>query len=277
MIMNLTVIILTKDEGKNLPYCLHSLKDVAAEIYIVDSGSSDKTLEIAQKHACKIYRHPFENQAKQLNWAIENLPIQTEWVMRLDADERLTPELAEELKNRLSCASEQTTGWMIKRQVYFMSKRIRFGGYYPIWLLRIWRHGIGRCEDRWMDEHVVLSRGKVEKMKYDFIDENHKGLSFWLAKHDGYADREVRDILFADKQQSSLEGNPLQVKIKRFFKYKIYYRLPLFFRPALYFCWRYFFLLGFLDGVRGFMFHFMQGFWYRFWVDCKIYDQRRKT
>ncbi len=277
--MLLSVIILTKNEEANLLNCLNSLQNLNAEIFVVDSGSTDQTVEIAQKARCQVFEHPFENQAKQLNWAIQNLPIATPWLMRLDADERLTPELVEELKLVLPQTSDDITGYQVKRRVFFMNRWIRHGGYYPTWLLRIWRTGLGTCEQRWMDEHIVLSQGKVANFQQDIIDENKKDLSFWIDKHNHYADREVKDLLNMVVEQDDpllKKGQLSQASQRRWIKKNFYGRSPLFFRAFLYFLMRYTIGLGFLDGKEGLIFHFLQGFWYRFLVDAKIYELRKK-
>ncbi|WP_199248739.1 glycosyltransferase family 2 protein [[Phormidium] sp. ETS-05] len=276
--MILSIVILTKNEGANLPTCLASLQPLNAEIFIVDSGSTDGTVEIAQQFGCQVFQHPWENYAKQLNWALENLPITTPWLMRLDADERLTPELAEELQRILPATSKDISGYQVKRRVFFMGRWIRHGGYYPTWLLRVWRTGLGTCEQRWMDEHIVLSEGKIADLHHDIIDENHKGLSFWVEKHNSYADREVKDILGIGLEDDTLlnKGQKSQASQRRWVKQNLYARTPLFLRAFIYFIMRYTIGLGFLDGKEGLIFHFLQGFWYRFLVDAKIYELRRQ-
>ncbi|MFQ4140795.1 glycosyltransferase family 2 protein [Chlorogloeopsis sp. ULAP02] len=274
----LSVIILTKNEELNLPTCLGSLQKLNAKIFIVDSGSTDRTVEIAQKAGCQVFNHPFENQAKQLNWAIENLPITTNWIMRLDADERLTPELVEELESILPKTSNGITGYQVKRRVFFMGRWMRHGGYYPTWLLRIWRNGTGTCEQRWMDEHMILSKGKIANLQHDIIDENQKGLSFWTDKHNRYAEREVKDILNISVEQDDFllkKGQFSQASQRRWVKKNLYARSPLFLRAFLYFLLRYIVGLGFLDGKEGLIFHVLQGFWYRFLIDAKIYELRK--
>ncbi|MEP0748819.1 MULTISPECIES: glycosyltransferase family 2 protein [unclassified Coleofasciculus] len=278
-LMLLSVIILTKDEEANLPKCLASLQNLGAEVFVVDAGSSDRTVEIARESGCQVFEHPFENHAAQINWAIENLPIKTPWIMRLDADERLTPELVEELKQILPYTEEKITGYQVKRRVFFMGRWIRHGGYYPTWLLRIWRTDFGVCEQRWMDEHIVLKQGKIAKFKDDIIDENKKGLSFWIDKHNRYADREVKDMvsLVAEKEDDLLKSSQYSQAIgRRWIKKNLYTRSPLFLRAFVYFFMRYIIGLGFLDGVEGLIFHFLQGFWYRFLVDAKIYEEQKK-
>ncbi|KAI9130461.1 glycosyltransferase family 2 protein [Acaryochloris sp. CCMEE 5410] len=277
--MLLSIIILTKDEAANLPICLSSLQPLGADIYIVDSGSTDETIDIARQYGCKVYKHAFENYAKQLNWALTNLPIQTSWVMRLDADERVTPELSSELQQKLSNTPQEISGYQVKRRVFFMGRWIKHGGYYPTWLLRIWRTGSGTCEQRWMDEHMVLSQGKIANLKNDIIDENQKGLTFWTNKHNHYADREIQDMLgvLLDSDDPLIHNQQRsQAQQRRWVKNNLYSRSPLFLRAFIYFLLRYTVGLGFLDGMEGLVFHFLQGFWYRFLVDAKLYEQRQQ-
>jgi glycosyltransferase involved in cell wall biosynthesis len=275
----LSIVILTKNEEANLPATLASLRELEADVFVVDSRSTDRTVAVAQQAGCQVFDHPFKNQAQQLNWALQNLPITTPWIMRLDADERLTPELVEELKRILPQTPEEITGYQVKRRVFFMGRWIRYGGYYPTWLLRIWRTGLGTCEQRNMDEHIILSRGKITNLQHDIIDENQKGLSFWTDKHNRYADREVKDFLsvMSDTNDDLLKRGQLsQASRRRWVKTNLYARSPLFFRALLYFLMRYTIGLGFLDGIEGLVFHFLQGFWYRFLVDAKIYELQKK-
>lgn len=275
----LSVIILTYNEEANLPVCLDSLKALDADIYIVDSGSTDKTVEIALNAACQVVEHPFENQAQQLNWALDNLPISTPWTMRLDADERITPELVQELKQTLLVAPENISGYEVKRRVFFMGRWIRHGGYYPTWLLRVWRTGLGSCEQRWMDEHMVLAEGEIANLDHDIIDENNKGLNFWIDKHNRYANREVKDMLALTLQEEDSlldQDQTSQASQRRWVKKNLYGQSPMFLRALIYFMLRYTVGLGFLDGLEGLIFHFLQGFWYRFLVDAKIYEVKRQ-
>lgn len=271
----LSVIILTMNEELNLPFCLESLKGLNADVFVVDSGSTDRTDDIAKSFGVCMVGHPFENYARQFNWALSNLPITTPWCMRLDADENLTRELVAELRNTLPVVTNETMGFIIKRRVHFLGRWMRHGCYYPVWLLRVWRTGTARCEDRWMDEHMVISQGSVISLKNDIIDENHKGLSFWVEKHNHYADREVRDLLMMHRGQrrDELLGQPAS---RRRLKRNLYCKAPLFFRAFLYWFYRYFFCLGFLDGLPGLVFHFLQAFWYRFLVDAKLYELRKR-
>lgn len=274
----LTIIVLTRDEEKNLPHLLESIQDLQASMWVVDSGSTDATIRIAEQWGCQTVFHEWTNHAKQLNWALETLPVGTPWVARMDADERFTPELVNELKETLPVLPKDVAGLLVKRRVYFMGKWIRFGGYYPTWLLRFWRNGQGLCEDRAMDEHMIISGGTPVQLRNDIIDENHKGLTFWIDKHNHYATREMQDILACEVKDipESPEILSGQAANKRWLKQNIYVRSPLFLRAVLYWVYRYLFLAGFLDGAPGFIFHFLQAAWYRFLVDAKIYELRRR-
>jgi glycosyltransferase involved in cell wall biosynthesis len=268
---SLSVVILTKDEEINLPVALQSLRPLGAKVFIVDSGSSDRTISIAEAEGCSVVQHTFTTHARQLNWALENLPIGSDWVMRLDADERLMPELIAELRAELPRLPDDVTGLMLKRRVYFWGRWIKHGGYYPIWLLRIWRRGAVVCEDRDMDEHMLVLRGRIARLKHDIIDENNKGLGFWIDKHNGYASKEVA-ALRAGTTIRDGERAGATIMRKRFLKDRIYSRSPLFVRAFLYWFFRYFLQLGFLDGRAGFVFHFLQCLWYRVLVDAKLID-----
>ena len=279
--LDLSVIILTYNEEIHIERCIKSIYGWVNDIFIVDSYSTDKTLEIASRYTNNIYKHEFVNYANQFNWTLENLPIKTEWVMRLDADEYVTDELRDELLEKLEKFPDEIVGLYVKRRVYFMGRWIKHGAYYPIWLLRIWRKGKGYCEQRWMDEHIKITEGKCAFLENDIVDYSLKPLHWWINKHNSYATREAIDLLNYkywfmkyDEIKPKLFGT--QEKRKRWLKMR-YSRLPLFVRPFLYFLYRYFFKLGLLDGKEGLIWHFLQGFWYRFLVDAKIYEIERKA
>lgn len=261
MKLPVTVIILTKDEEVHLASCLESIKDWTDEILIVDSFSSDGTEKIAARYGAKFFQHPFENQAQQFNWALAELSVSNPWVLRLDADERMTRDLWEEIAIVLPRIKGNICGFLMKRRVYFMGRWIRHGGYYPTWFLRLFRYGLAKSEEREVDEHLVLLEGRTQKLKNDFIDENKRNLYWWTEKHNQYADREIQAII----------RRPISQKRNLDF----YYRWPVFFRAFAYFFYRYFFRLGFLDGQEGLVFHFLQGCWYRFLVDAKLMEYKR--
>jgi glycosyltransferase involved in cell wall biosynthesis len=256
-----SVVILANNEEKNLGQCLRSVSGWAHEVVVVDSGSTDRTMDIAREYGARVLKHDFINQADQFNWALENAALSGDWVLRLDADEYPTEELKAEIDRTLPETPQDVTGFSLKRRNYFMGKWIRYGGYYPAWILRLFRRGVGRSDDREMDERIVLVSGRAERMQNDFIDDNHNGLSAWMEKHVRYASREAKAYL------TSRSGEPG----RRMF----YYRFPPFIRALLYFVYRYIVRLGFLDGVRGLIFHFLQGLWYRFLVDVRIFELTR--
>jgi glycosyltransferase involved in cell wall biosynthesis len=246
------------------------------KVFIVDSGSADRTVEIAESLGAKVVYNPWITYAVQFNFGIENNPFTTKWLMRMDADEYVTAELAEEINQKLSALPETATGVYVKRRVMFMNQWIRRGGYYPIWLLRLWHRNKGICEELWMDEHIKLSEGQTVQFKNDIVDHNLNNLTWWTQKHNNYAIREVIDLLdikynFADTERVIPKLFGTQEQRKRFLKLK-YASLPLFTRPFVYFLYRYFVKLGFLDGRKGLIWHFLQGLWYRFLVDAKIYE-----
>lgn len=277
---DLTVIILTHNEEAHIERCITSFLSLVKDVYVVDSYSSDNTVDICESLGVKVELRAWKNYADQFQWALDNLPIQTEWVMRLDADEYFNPELANNIPPLLSNANKDTTGYLCKRRNTFLGKKIIFGGYDPISLLRIWRHGFGRIESRWMDEHIVLSKGNTESVNGELIHDNIERNSVWTDKHNKYADREMIDVILKKYGIGNLDDqlkntDSFSAKFKRHIKERIYNRLPLFIRPTLYFIFRYFICLGFLDGKAGFAYHFLQGYWYRSLVDVRIYEVER--
>jgi glycosyltransferase involved in cell wall biosynthesis len=280
---NLITIILTLNEEIHIERCINSLLPLTTSIIIIDSYSTDHTIEIATNLCAKVFEHRFINQAKQLNWALDQLDPKDGWVMRMDADEYLEDELVHELNRELPKLPDNIDGIYLKRKVFFGGKWIRHGGFYPHILLRIWRNGKGRAEQRWMDEHIALPVGsKTIIAQGHLIDDNQKGISFWIDKHNQYASREAVELLnlkyplFARDQ--SLQGfDDPQAKKKRYIKEKYYSRLPAVFRAFIYYFYRYFLKLGFLDGYQGFVWHFMQGFWYRLLVDVKMMEIEKKS
>ncbi len=270
---DLTVIILTKNEEQNIPKCIASLGDLPRRIVIVDSYSTDGTVDLARSLGADVYEHPFESHAAQFNWALENTDLSTEWIMRLDADEELLPQLVDELKEKLNTLPDTVNGIILRRRVYFLGRWLKHGGKYPELLLRVFRRGHGRSEMRQMDEHLVLTDGECVTSKYDFSDNNQKSLEWWIAKHNWYSNKEVLDCL-AGEEDAAVDGGSSsgQAKTKRVIKKHGYYKLPKFFRAHLYFFYRYYIRLGFLDGKEGKIYTFLQAYWYRFLVDAKLYE-----
>lgn len=277
---SISAIILTYNEEKHIARCIQSLKGLIDDVFVIDSYSSDRTVEIAESLGARVFKNPWKNYATQFNWALENCPIQTDWVWRIDADEYLVPAKGVDIKKQLSGFADDITGVYVKRKVVFLGRALKYGGWYPVWHLKLWRAGVGFCENRWMDEHIKLSSGKTESIDCDQIDENLNDLSWWTDKHNSYSSRELIDLL--DIQFNIFSQNTVVPKLlgsgeqrKRWLKMR-YVNLPLFLRPAFYFIYRYFFKFGFLDGKAGFVWHVLQGFWYRFLVDAKIFELKRR-
>jgi glycosyltransferase involved in cell wall biosynthesis len=278
---SLTAIILTYNEEMHLQRCLDSLKGVAQEIVVIDSFSTDSTQQIAEQYGARFYQNKFSNHANQINWGIEHGEITTDWVIRVDADEFLSEELAENIKKNLGNMNSNVHGIRVKRLMYFFDKPIRKGGMYPIWHTKIWRNRSAYCEQRWMDERMKLNQGETASLEGDLIDHNLNNLTWWTQKHNGYATREAIDIL--DKKFNFTNSIVVQASLfgagearRRWFKQR-YLNLPLFVRPILFWFVRYFIQGGFIEGKRGFIWNILQCGWYRFLVDAKIYEAYKKA
>lgn len=275
--LDLSVIILTYNEELHIRRCLENVASIAQRIFVVDCFSTDKTKEIAQKLGATVIEHKWPgNQAEQFNWALDNLPIDTQWVLRLDADEYLLPDLIEELQEKLPGMPEDVTGIIFNRRHIFMDKWMK-RGIYPVKLLRVFRYGKGMCEQRLMDEHIQLTEGYAIEFEHDFCDHNMNNLSWFCHKHVNYAIREAVDLLDIElnltgvaETDSDKEISP-QALAKRMKKHK-YAKQPLFWRSFAYFCYRYFLKGACLDGKIGFIWTFLQGWWYRMLVDAKVYE-----
>jgi glycosyltransferase involved in cell wall biosynthesis len=273
-VTNLAIVILTHNEAIHISRVLSNVAPIAREIFVIDSFSSDNTVELARSAGATVLQNKFVNYAKQFEWALNNAPIASEWVMRLDADELLTSELIQEIERVLPSLPGSVTGINLNRRHIFLGRWIRHGGRYPLVLLRIWRKGSARIEQRWMDEHMTLMSGEAITLTHDFMDDNLNDLTFFTTKHNGYATREAIDVL-AQKYRlfQSVGSVPLgsaQASSKRRLKEKLYNRLGLWAGPFGYFLFRYVFQLGMLDGREGLIYHLLQGFWYRFLVAAKV-------
>lgn len=289
--VDLTIIILTKNEDANLRKCIESFQGIAKRFVIVDSFSSDETEILCRQlnselnkigSSLDFYQNQWISYADQFNWGLQNTNITTAWSMRMDADEELTEALAKEINEKLMTIKKPINGIILRRRVYFMGRWIKHGGRYPELLLRIFRTGKAFCEMKIMDEHMILSEGTTVEFKNDLIDNNQKDLEWWIAKHNWYSNREVLDhqMTLSNTMDKNLEKGGTssgQAKIKRVIKNNGYYKLPKFFRAHLYFIYRYYIKLGFLDGPEGRIFHFLQAYWYRFLVDAKIYECEKKN
>lgn len=278
------VIILTYNEEQHLARALDSVASFATQVFVVDSFSTDATALIAEERGATVVTRTFLNYADQFQWALDNLPITADWTMRLDADEVIDSPLVEELNRKLPALTTDRGigGINLKRRHVFMGRWVRYGGRYPLILTRLWRSGHGRIEDRWMDEHIIIDSGRTVLLDNYFSDVNLNDLTFFTDKHNKYAVREAIDVLNAKYDLFPTEicvtpkSASFQASVKRAFKDKLYNKLPFWVGPVGYFVYRYVIQLGFLDGRSGLIYHFLQGFWYRFLVGAKVYEYERE-
>ncbi len=278
---SLSVLILTFNEERHIERCIKSVDLIAKNIFIIDSFSTDKTVEIAKKLGAEVLQNQWpNNHSVQFNWALENCNIKTKYVMRLDADEVISSKLANEIKEELLQVND-IRGYILNRGHIFLGKKMLHGGTYPTQLLRIWEHGRGYCENKLMDEHIVFNGDyKTKILKGSFWDHNLNNITWWIEKHNGYAIKEAIEQLnkkynFLNENQETLDNE--EFSIKKFLKHQFYEKLPKSLRSFLYFHYRYIFRLGFLDGYQGLVWNFLQGFWYRFLVDVKVYEIEKKA
>ncbi len=274
MACDMTAIVLTKNEEKNIGNCLDSIRGLVERVIVVDSGSTDRTVEIAKSYGAEVYHHEWIHYANQFNWALDNIEIRSKWIYRIDADEVVTPELKNEIE--AACAehdSDDVNAFIMKFKIFFMGRFLTHGGVYPFYNVTIFRNGFGRYEDRAMGEHIVVNSGSTAMLSNDCLHYDFKSLDAWIDKHNKYATREVDDyyaVRSANSELANLYGEAEKAKTLRD---GLYYRLPKFFRAHLYFFYRYYVKLGFLDGKPGKIYAFLQAYWYRYLVDAKLYER----
>lgn len=282
-VLAISVIVLTFDEELNLGACLQSVANWVDEIYVLDSGSRDGTLDIARRYRAQIFEHPFESHAKQWNWALTNLPIKHDWVLGLDADQRITAELRQELAalfvpaQPIDAPGPPLDGLFIKRRQVWRGRWIKHGTYYPKYLLKLFRKSRVCMDERDVMDHHFYVNGATRNLQFDLIEENLKenDLTFWIDKHNRYA-----RLLAQEEWLKRNRGGDTLIRARAFgnpdertlWLKQRWYAFPLYVRPFFYFFFRYFFRLGFLDGKQGFLFHFLQGFWFRLLVDVHLDD-----
>lgn len=275
-------IVLAGQEEMHIARCLDSLHGICEEIVVVDCFSDDRTREIAKQHGAMVLTHEWRNYAEQFNWALNNAPITANWVWRIDADEYLDGGLGLAVKNAIADCKDDINGVYVRRLIKFLGRPLMHGGWYPTYHLKVFRRGFGECENRWMDEHIILKSGKTITVNIgNQVDDNHKSLTWWTNKHNSYATRQVVDLLMMeyglDDRRNTVQPKLLgtEEQRKRWLEMK-YLKAPLFVRPLINFFLRYIIKGGFRDGKEGLVWHFLQGFWYRFLVDAKIFELRRQ-
>lgn len=282
MANDITAIILTKNEEKHIARCIGSLKGICDDILIVDSFSDDSTCEIAEDMGARVVRNKWKNYATQFNYGVHNCNVRTEWIWRIDADEYLEGGLGEAVKAALGKCDDDVNGVYVRKRIDFMGRPLLHGGWYPTYHLKVFRRGHGECENRWMDEHIRLFDGRAVTVGTgNQVDANLNDLTWWTEKHNGYATREMADMLMmkygldAKAQEVVPRFFGTEEQRKRWLKMK-YIKAPLFVRPFVNFFLRYVLKRGFLDGREGFVWHILQGFWYRMLVDAKIFELEKR-
>ena len=273
---DISVIILTLNEERHIVRAILNARKVARAVFVVDSFSTDRTVELATNLGAHVCQHRFTTHAHQLQWALDTLKITTQWVLRLDADEYLTDALIAEIEARLEHTPPTVAGYTMHRLYKFMGREIKHG-IVPMMPMRLFRTGKARVEDKLMDEHLYLTEGVVANLEGALYDDSLITLAEWTAKHNGYADREALDMLCTEygiNDESLVHNTGANSAKVRARKLK-YVRLPLFWRCFAFFIYRYFIRLGFLDGKEGFLWHFLQGWWYRTLADAKVYELKK--
>lgn len=278
----ISVIILTYNESVNIAACLENVGDWADQVFVVDSFSTDTTLEIAKSKGVQIYQNPFETMAQQRNWSLSNLPLTNDWVMFLDADEWLTPELKDELGNVLPSLPENIGGLYIRRRFIWFGRWLQHGGMYK-WILRTVRRNGAKVEMAGRREYMQV-KGQTLRLQNDMLHEDHKGLADWIQKHNKYATQEALELLNSYRGhnlttgwQNAMAAPGAETENQWIISLRNYWnRLPLFLRPFLSFIIKYFLLLGVLDGLPGLIYYFFHDLWYPFLVDAKLMELRKK-
>lgn len=279
--LKLTVIILTFNSENSLIKVVESCKNIASRIVVVDSGSSDQTVNIAKDLGCEVVQHEFENYSNQRNWAQAYAKLQPEdWVMHVDSDEILSPELAESIRSELTDAPKDIDGYLVRRLSYFLGHPIKFGHINPSWHLRLFKASKGFCENRLYDQHFIVS-GKTRKLQGLLLDLQLTTIEKWTASHNRWSSAEALEIFLQPQVAKGSNSQILPANLqgdlrmqKRWLKNNIYYRNPPLLRAFIFFIYSYFFRLGFLDGQVGLIYHVLQAFWFRFLTDSKIIEMQ---
>lgn len=273
----LDVLIITRNEEANIRSCLQAVI-WAENVFVVDSLSTDRTVEIAEAMGAHVYSHPFEGYPQQRNWALDNLPFSHDWILMLDADERIPPALAEEMAQVVASDRAVHAGYYLKRRFFFLGRWLKHGGLYPTWLLRLFRRDRATLENRPLNEHVVLDGDSGYLVQpFDHLDQ--RPLADWISKHNRYAKLEAEEFIqetFQGGYQGTIKVRfwGKQVERKRWIKLNVWNQIPLLVRPFLFFFRNYFLKGGFLDGRQGFIYHVLWSFWVRFLIDVKIIEHQ---
>lgn len=272
---DLTAIILTKDEEKNIAACLNSIAGFAKRAVVIDCGSRDRTAEIAKSLGADVITHAFTYYAAQFNYGLDNANIDTKWTLRLDADERFTPAAIKKCEQLMrKHENDDVNGIVMQADFYFLGRLMKHGVTNKRKIM-VFKTGIGRIEDRKRDAHTVLSSGRTVAISERFLHYDFKDLNSYIARYNWYAGRELYDYV-AYQEGASQDANTDEALMRhRRKKFGLYYRAPRFFRAWLWFVYNYYFKLGFLDGREGYIYSYFEYYWYRFLIDARIFEYEK--
>lgn len=272
---DVTAIIPTFNEESNIKDCINSLRGFAENIILMDNYSTDKTKEIAESLGAKVIQSE-KSYKERLNEGINLDEIATQWVLNIDADERLTPDSCKELTKLTEKygKNKQVNGIVLHYYFVFMGKLLKHG-FHP-YKMRLFKKGAAFMENKELDEHFVLKEGKSVRQKTYLIHHDFKGMDSFILKLNSFSQRVAKEYWSLKEHESTLnyEGLAPVSRFRRFVKYHLYYKIPIIFRSHLYYIYYYYFNLGFLDGTRGKMFQWMYIYWYKFLSDCYIYEHK---
>ena len=278
----ISILIPAKNEAANLRDCLASCR-FAAEVVVVDSGSTDGTPAIAREFGAQVIDFQWNGRfPKKKNWSLAHVPWRHEWVFILDADERITPALAAEL-GRVAAAPD-CDAYFVNRRFWFLDGWLMHCGYYPSWNIRFIRHRLGRFEeyadlndtgsgDNEVHEHVLV-QGKLGRLQHELDHYAFPTIDVWVEKHNRYANWEARILASAEGHKAAVAPHSDTAITRRRRLKRLASRLP--FRPALRFLYHYVIRRGFLDGYRGYVFCRLMAF-YEFLSVAKAEELRRRA
>ena len=276
MAADLTAVILTRNETKNLPNCLAALQGWVSAVVVVDSGSTDDTVAIARQAGATVLPHPYDNAPAQWNWALQAAPVSTNWVLALDADQRVTPALRDQILTALPATPPEVAGYYVERHLIFRGRRLRWGGCTRP-MLKLFRTGQARCDEREAPDMRFFPQRETRRLSGALLEDNmnERDLVWWASKQQRFA----RQLAVSewDGRLGAVAVRPPGAPDQRvLWRKRLWVRLPRYIRPPLYFLYRYVALGGFLDGWPGLLYHAVQGFWLRWQVDVILGRLRRE-
>lgn len=273
----ITSLTLTRNEAKNITECLASVAPIVDRMVVMDNFSPDGSRELAEAAGAEVWQDEGDYRARFALGVSELTHIDTDWILFIDADERLTEESRRELKEMCDryAGDPEVTGIVVRYRTNFLGRDLRHGGFYPLKKLRVFKPGCFRMEQLELDSHILLTRGRSVEMKTDLLHMDFKGLSNWVTRHNNYAERAAKDFFHKRDGAETVDTKGLEptARVKRLLKYGVYYKLPGGLRAHLFYIYCYWLRLGFLDGRPGKIYAFLHSYWYRYLVDAYIYEK----